>query len=44
MCHGFSTGFMRMAETAGTSLLWEFDIPKENEIECAYLLTVSLKH
>ena len=36
---------LNLSEPADTSLPWEFDIiPKENEIERAYLLKVSLKH
>lgn len=42
---GFRSEFIRLSEPAGTSLPWEFDIiPKENEIEHAYLLKESLKH
>lgn len=42
---GFRSEFIRLSEPAGTSLPWEFDIiPKENEIEHAYVLKESLKH
>lgn len=42
---GFSSDFIRRSEPAGTSLPSEFDIiPKENEMQHAYLLKVNLKH